>query len=108
MRSTIFYISGIMCPAGDGGAKDLNFTNTTKQHMDDPSRSVPVQTLKDAISSGKSMPDPQGTSATMYYTTMTKNRNPYNLEVLYDKASNTIMHFKYTREAIGPLSAISK
>lgn len=35
-------------------------------------------------------------------------REQYNLEVLYDKKTNTIMHFKYTREAIGPLLAIPK
>ena len=31
------------------------------------------------------MPDPRGSNATMYYTTMYKNGKMYNLEVLYDE-----------------------
>ena len=38
----------------------------------------------------------------MYYTTMTKNGNPYNREVLYDKASNTIMHFSTHEKQYDP------
>lgn len=76
--------------------------------MNDPARAVPVQTLKDAIAIGKALPDPQGTSATMYYTTIYKNGKLYNFEVLYDQTTNTIMHFKYTSEAIGPLPAVVK
>jgi hypothetical protein len=44
----------------------------------------------------------------MHYTTMYKNGKMYNLEVLYDKATNTIYHFEYTRKAIGNLPKIPK
>ena len=74
--------------------------------MENAGRYVPVEILKDAIQSTKGLADPHGTEALMHYTTMFKNGKQYNLEVLYDKASNTIMHFKYTQKAIGPLNAI--
>lgn len=93
---------------GSGIKKTFNFTRKTNLHMNDPARAVPVQTLKDAIAIGKALPDPQGTSATMYYTTIYKNGKLYNFEVLYDQTTNTIMHFKYTSEAIGPLPAVVK
>jgi len=76
--------------------------------MDEAGRALPIQTLDDAIQSGIKLPDPQGTSANMYYTTMSRNGKMYNLEVLYDSTTNTIMHFKYTPEAIGPLPIIPK
>ncbi|WP_019555611.1 hypothetical protein [Propionispira raffinosivorans] len=76
--------------------------------MDNPDRFVPVQTLRDAIESTKACLDPRGSLAEMHYTTMTKNGQTYNLEVLYDKATNTVYHFEYTRKAIGDLPAIPK
>ncbi len=45
--------------------------------------------------------DSKGLNAMMHYTTMTKNGQKYNLEVLYDKSTNTVYHFEYTRKAIG-------
>ena len=42
------------------------------------------------------------------YTTMTKNGKTYNLEVLYDKASNTVYHFEYARKTMGNLPQIKK
>lgn len=48
------------------------------------------------------MPDPRGSNAMMYYTTM------YNLEVLYDEISNTVYHFEYARKVMGNLPAIPK
>ena len=63
--------------------------------MNNPGRFVPVQTLIQAIKEGRARPDPQGTKATMYTIEMFKNGKGYNLEVLYDKASNTILHFLY-------------
>ncbi len=69
---------------------------------------MPVQTLKQAIEHGVEGPDPQGTNAVMYYTRMYRNGSEYNLEVLYDKATNTILHFEYARKAMGPLSALTK
>ncbi|WP_196603015.1 hypothetical protein [Pectinatus frisingensis] len=76
--------------------------------MKNPGRFVPVQMLRDAIESTKAFPDPRGSLAEMHYTTMVKNGQTYNLEVLYDRATNTVYHFEYTRKAIGDLPAISK
>ena len=86
----------------------LNFASTPAKHMENPGRFVPTQTLQDAIKSTKGVADPRGSNAMMYYTTMTKNGQTYNLEVLYDKATNTVYHFEYTRKAIGNLPAIPK
>jgi len=75
--------------------KGVDFTQTTKSRMNDPGRFVPVQTLIQAIKDGGARPDPQGTKAIMYTIEMYKNGRGYNLEVLYDKASNTLLHFLY-------------
>lgn len=74
--------------------------------MEESARHVPMQTLQDAIRYGEALPDPQGSEALMYYTAMYKDGKMYNLEVLYDEVTNTVYHFKYTREAIGNLPAI--
>lgn len=74
--------------------------------MEESGRQVPMQTLQDAIRYGEAMPDPRGSNATMYYTTMCKNRKVYNLEVLYDAKTNTVYHFEYARKAMGNLPAI--
>ncbi|MFR4350195.1 MAG: hypothetical protein ACLT3H_00830 [Roseburia sp.] len=84
----------------------LNFSNKASQHMGESGRQVLVQTLQDAIRYGEAMPDPRGSSATMYYTTMYKNGKMYNLEVLYDASTNTVYHFEYARKAMGNLPAI--
>ena len=84
----------------------LNFSNKASEHMGEEGRQVPIQTLQDAIRGGDALPDPRGSSATMYYTTMFKNGKMYNLEVLYDKAKNTVYHFEYARKAMGNLPAI--
>jgi len=89
-------------------SENINFTATAARHMNEAGRAVPVQTLREAISTGQMLPDPQGTSANMFYTTMTKNGKLYNLEVLYDKVANVIMHFQYTPKEIGPLPEISR
>ena len=86
----------------------VNFSNKALEHMGESGRQVPIQTLQDTIRYGEGLPDPRGSSATMYYATMTKNGKPYNLEVLYDKASNTVYHFEYARKAMGNLSQIKK
>ena len=72
--------------------------------MKDPNRSLPVSILKEA----KGLPDPQSTKALMHYTQITRNKKTYNLEDVYDQATNTIMHFEYNRDAMGPLKAILK
>lgn len=77
--------------------------------MDEAGRMIPVQTLDDIIKAPMQvLKDLQGTNALMHYSQMWKNSKLYNVEVLYDKAANTIMHFKYTQKAIGPLQAIPK
>ena len=86
----------------------VNLSNKALEHMCESGRQVPIQTLQDAIRYGEGLPDPRGSSATMYYTTMTKNGKTYNLEVLYDKASNTVYHFEYARKAMGNLPQIKK
>ena len=73
----------------------VNFAAKALQHMNEEARQVPVQILIEAIKSGTAKPDPQGTSSIMYYIDMVKNGTTYTLEVLYDKATNTIQHFMY-------------
>ena len=85
---------------------ELNFSNKALEHMKNPARRVPVQILQEAIRKNNAFPDPRGSSATMYYTKVCINQKYYNLEVLYDKASNTIYHFEYARKAMGNLPAI--
>ena len=86
----------------------LEFSGTTKKHMDNPKRAVPVEILKDAIAYGSPAHDPDGSNATMYYTTMYRNGKKYNLEVLYDSETGMILHFQYTPKAIGNLPKIEK
>lgn len=86
----------------------LNFAVKPAEHMANSARFVPVQTLISAIKYGKGLPDPRGSSATMFYTVMYRNGAKYNLEVLYDATNNMVLHFEYTRKAIGDLPAISK
>lgn len=91
-----------------GGKTAYKFAKEAASHMDDINRFVPVQILDDVIKNTKAFPDPQNSSAIMHYAQMARNKTMYNLEVLYDKTTNTIYHFKYTRQAIGPLKKISK
>lgn len=74
--------------------------------MTDPNRHIPVQILREVIKTGKATPDPRGSHAIMYYGKMFRGTKPYNVEVLYDKISNTVYHFKYSSEALGSLAAI--
>jgi hypothetical protein len=76
--------------------------------MSESARQVPMQTLQDAIRNGAAFIDPRGASVTMYYTTMIKNDKLYNLEVLYDSATNQVYHFEYARKAMGNLLEIKK
>ena len=69
---------------------------------------MPVQILSDIINSSKAFPDPRGSKAVMYYSQIWVNGRVYNAEVLYDKTSKTIYHFKYTRDEIGNLPKILK
>ncbi|MDR2899402.1 MAG: hypothetical protein LBU94_03730, partial [Clostridiales bacterium] len=93
------YLAPLIIGAGTTVQKSIeagvNFTNTTLQRMQDPARFVPVSTLMDAIKHGVARPDPQGTQAVMYTIEMFKNGKAYQLEVLYNQATNTILHFLY-------------
>ena len=95
---------GVSKGVGRADKEVFSFTGTALN----PNRSLPVSILKDAIKNSKGLPDPQGTKALMHYAQITRNRKTYNLEVLYDQATNTIMHFKYDTKALGPLKAIPK
>jgi hypothetical protein len=80
--------------------------------MENIGRFVPVQTLQSAIKYGKGFADPQETKAIKYYTVMYKAESKvfngvtvnyqqaYNLEVLYEKSTNTVLHFLYTRDPL--------
>lgn len=37
----------------------------------------------------------RGSNATMHHSTLYRGGKPYKLEVLYDKQTNSIWHFKY-------------
>lgn len=94
--------------AKSSGEDIFNYTNKVNEHMTNPDRAVPAQTLKEGIKGGTPMPDPRGSSATMYYSEIYINGKKYNFEVLYDKGTNTIYHFKYDRRPLGPLPAVLK
>jgi len=100
-------------PPGAGAARAgrelFEFTATAARHMGEVGRMVPIQILNEIIKAPMAVvKDPQGTRALMYYSQMSRNGKLYNVEVLYDKAANLVMHFKYSREAMGPLAAIPK
>ena len=87
--------------------KAFNFTKVTGSRMADINRTMPVQILREIITNPiQAIKDPQGTSALMYYAQLWKNGKLYNAEVLYDSASNTILHFLYSRESLGPLAKV--
>lgn len=87
----------------------LNFTDTALQHFKNPNRFVPIQMIIDTVKTGTPLPDPQGyATLTMYYKQVLIGNKLYNLEVLYESVTNTIYHFQYTRDAIGPLAQILK
>ena len=76
----------------------VHFTQTVLNHLNDPNRKVPVKLLVDCIRYGKARPDPQKTRAIMYtITNFYRNGQRYNLEVLFDWFTMTILHFKYWR-----------
>lgn len=93
------YSAAAFITAENGFSKNLeqgvNFTATTAKHMNNPDRFAPVQTLITAIKNGVAKPDPRGSDATMCTINMFRKCVEYCLEVLYDKASNTIYHFEY-------------
>ena len=64
--------------------------------MAEPGRTVPIQILEQSIKGSKGVADPQGSRALMHSVEMFRNKNPYKLYILYDKAINTILHFQYS------------
>jgi hypothetical protein len=105
---TPFIVLDMYGGAGSKGKTLIKFTETTLKHMKKVERWVPIQILDLTVKSTKGLPDPQGSNAMMHYSRYWINDDLYNLEVLYDKSKNTVLHFKYTREAIGPLKKIKK
>ncbi len=102
-------IKGMRLAAAAKGGKELfNFSSKAAKHFTNPARKVPLQIMDDVIKNTKGLPDPRGSKALMHYSRMTKNGKSYNLEILYDKGSNSIWHFQYGRGAMGPLKAIPK
>lgn len=86
----------------------FKFTNTTIKQFVDPSRTVSATDLRRTVGS-KAYTDPQGASGTSaYYSTILRNGKSYNLKVIYHQESNTIFHFHYSRQAMGPLPKIKK
>jgi hypothetical protein len=92
--------------------EEFNFSPYANAHMYESERVIPVQTLREAIRYGVSRPDPRGSVSRMYYITVYIERNGrkhlYNLEVLYDRSTNTIWHFEAARKAMGPLPEIPR
>jgi hypothetical protein len=90
--------------------KLFNFTETTAKHMNDAKRMVPIHTLESIVKSPMAVvKDPRGASnAMMHYSQIWKNDKLYNIEVLYDKSTDTILHFRYSKNAMGPLEKVSK
>ena len=108
IKNAGFALKGVgLSNAAKGGRELFKFTGTAAKHMDDPGRMISIQILDDIIKAPMSVvKDPQGTKALMHYSQMWKNDKLYNVEVLYDKGINTIMHFKYTQKPLGSLPAI--
>lgn len=50
--------------------------------------------------------NPRGTTALRYFSQIWKNGKLYNAEVVYDSATNEILHFLYDQRALGPLPKV--
>ena len=62
--------------------------------MEKNGRPIPIQTLQDFIRNGETFPASSGSSATRYYTTITRSGELYNLKVLYHSTTNQIYQCK--------------
>ncbi|HRP03143.1 MAG TPA: hypothetical protein PLE30_10900 [Candidatus Kapabacteria bacterium] len=87
-------VSSIFLKGAERGL--YNFSIKAASHMADPARFVPVQILDLAIKYGTSVTDTRGSRAILYSIELFKNGKKYNLEVLYDKVTNSIWHFQYS------------
>lgn len=102
------HVTQVFTETESRGTEIFKFTTRTAQRMEQPGRMIPLYILQDIINDPLYvLPDPQGTSAMMYYTHLWKNKKLYNVEVLYHKQNNLIMRFVYTKEPLGPLQKIS-
>lgn len=89
------------------GQELFKFGNSAAEHMEEPHRVVPVQILKEVIENPLYVTkDPRGTNSLKYFARMWRDGKQYNIEVLYDKLTNTIDHFMYAEKKLGPLSKI--
>lgn len=87
----------------------FKFSPIAAKHMEETARTIPIQILNEIIKAPVAVvKDPRGTASLMYYAQMWKNGKHYNVEVLYDKTTNTIWHFLYDSQAMGPLPKIIK
>ncbi len=63
--------------------------------MTEPGRAVPIQILEQAIKGTKGIADPKGSRALMHSAEMWRNGKAYQLNILYDKETNSIWHSQY-------------
>lgn len=89
--------------------KMFNFTDTALNHMQTPSRWVPMHLMKEVIEHPTAvLPDPRNSiNANMYYSQISRNGKLYNIEILYDPAENRVLHFKYDPGPLGPLHKVA-
>ena len=86
----------------------VKFSDVALSRYLSPARTVNAAELRSAISTTP-YADPQGAAGySAYYTTILKNNKAYNLKVVYNEGTNTIVHFHYSRSAMGPLGKIRK
>ena len=95
---------------GSGDDVLFNFARVSEKQMSKVGRKVPIQLLDHVINKPRAViPDPRKlSSADMYYSQIWKNGKLYNIEVLYNKATNEVEHLVYTRDSMGPLIELPK
>jgi hypothetical protein len=86
----------------------FKFAPTAAGRMEEVDRMIPIHILDEIVKHPlRVLPDPRGLPGSlMYYSRMWVNKKLYNVEVLYDKSTNTISHFLYRQDKLGPLSKI--
>ncbi len=84
--------------------RQFNFSVAAAKQMDRSVRMIPLHIIDGIITDPIAiLSDPRGSSALMYYSKFCKNGKMYNAEILYHEPTNTIYHFLYQREKLGPL-----
>ena len=93
--------------AGIQPTEPFKFVGSASVHMEEASRRIPLAVLDEIIKNPMHITkDPRGTSALKYFSQIWKNGKLYNAEVVYDKATNEILHFLYDQRALGPLPKV--